>query len=108
MARLVRPTQAAALLALFATGCMHVTHPAEVKPGLAVDLTAGAGVAIERTHISDEPVSYELYDIYNLQLGFRYGWRFSEEVALQIALGQDPGAVSGGLLLAVRAFGEDA
>jgi len=64
-------------------GCTHITHPAEVRPGVRLDLSAGVGAAYGSASASTES---KLRALSHLQLNAGYGWRFNDDQALATTL----------------------
>jgi hypothetical protein len=94
--RATPPSAAAALLAAVAGCAGHVLHPAEVQPGLSVDVLVGAErplhAPLERPDLDPglqaRLRSFAPYRTTEglLQVAVGYGWRFRHQQALQLSL----------------------
>lgn len=89
-----RPSQAIPLgwgLAALSLGCSHVIHPAVVSPGLAVDVLPGRA-RVRHEPRPDAPVPEQrTFTPFSTtatlaQVTLTYGWRLSEDLALQLSL----------------------
>jgi hypothetical protein len=72
-------------------GCGHVLHPAAVVPGPVLDFQVGAELPEHRPRPDAAAAALRSFDPYRstdlmVQGAFSYGWRFSEDRALQLAL----------------------
>lgn len=66
-------------LAPLAAGCTHITHPAEVRPGLTLEVSGGAGATQGQSGTENRA---GLAGLAALQVNAGYGWRFNEDQAL--------------------------
>jgi hypothetical protein len=94
--RTTPPRAGAALLALLSGCAGHVLHPAEVQPGLSVDVVVGAERPRHAPYqrpdsdprLQSELGSFAPYRTTNglLQVAVGYGWRFRHQQGVQLAL----------------------
>ena len=94
--RTTLPRAAAALLAVVAGCAGHVLHPAEVQPGLSVDILVGAErplhAPFERPNFDprrqEELRSFAPYRTTEglVQMAVGYGWRFRYQQGVQLGL----------------------
>ena len=64
--------------------CLHVTHPAEVRPGLSIEVAGSATALVERTRAHPDPAVTEL--VPEVQLGLRYGVREGEDQGVLVSV----------------------
>ena len=75
---------------LAASGCTHVTHTADVEPGLSVSLAGGAGgewlTSDKKFASTNEPLPARFAGAWDAALNVGYGWRFTRDVAISTTL----------------------
>jgi len=78
-------------VSLAALGCGHVLHPAAVVPGPVLDLQVGMELPEHRPRPDASALLVRAFDPYRstellVQGAFGYGWRYSENQALQVTV----------------------